>query len=58
MSAPKSNSNALRGAAPATAWLQVRVEPRRKAAYVRAAQAARLNLSRWIIERLDRAARP
>jgi hypothetical protein len=52
------NSNALAGDEPATSWLQVRVTPEAKAAYVKAAQAEGVKLSAWVLaacdERLDR----
>ena len=40
---------------PASSWIQIRVTPRRKAAYVRAARPGKL--TQWIASALDRAAK-
>lgn len=51
MSAPPKNKNALKGPEPASCWLQVRVTPRDKRKWVRAARPKKL--SEWVVERLN-----
>lgn len=53
MPAPKGNQNAAK-ADPATSHLHIRIQRRRKAAYVRAAHAR--PLAEWVVGNLDKAA--
>lgn len=53
MSAPKGNRNAAKPY-PATSHLHLRIQRRRKAAYVRAAKGK--PLSEWVTDNLDKAA--
>lgn len=45
--------NAIKGAAPATAQIQIRVTPERKNRYVAQAQKENMKLSEWIQKHLD-----
>ena len=53
MPAPKGNQNAAK-AEPADSYLHVRIQRRRKAAYVRAAFPGQL--AEWVVGNLDKAA--
>ena len=51
--APPANQYALKGTAPATATVQVRVETETKARWQKRADEAGLKLSEWIRARCD-----
>lgn len=55
MSAPKNNQFGVKGDAPATSWIQVRVTPTDKARWVKAANLRKQKLSEWVIEKLNAA---
>ena len=55
MPAPKHNDNARKDVEVATSHLHIRITPKRKAIYVRAARGQKL--SDWVTETLDRAAK-
>ena len=46
------NQNAAKES-PATSWIQVRVTPTQKAGFVKKAQAEGLNLSAWVLKKLQ-----
>lgn len=47
--APKGSRNRQNGATPATAWIQIRVEPEEKARFQEQASAEEMTLSQWIL---------
>lgn len=51
---PLGNKRAQKGDEPATATVQMRVTPTRKAQYVEAADSAGMKLSEWLINLADR----
>jgi len=54
MSAPKNNQNAAKPEdEKATSFLYIRVSPREKSRWVRAARLAGKNLSEWVLEKLN-----
>ncbi len=55
MSAPKQNQNAVKGEADRASSVlgPFRIQPRRKAAYVRAARGQKL--TEWVFDKLDQA---
>lgn len=56
---PFEEGNKIRqkGEQPATSWLQVRVVPRDKAGWVKAACVEGKNLSEWVVVTLNNAAK-
>lgn len=55
MSQPQNQNAAKTAADRAEAWIQLRVQARRKSAYVRAANRAGTTLTDWSLTHLDRA---
>ena len=56
MPAAKGSKNAQKGDAVASSFLHVRVTPRDKAGWVKAAQASGLKLAEWVVKTLNNGA--